>query len=317
MTFRTAPCALAVVILLLPLRSLAAAADSWVEVQSPHVVVRSNAGEKVASRTARQFEVFRVALAELWPWARVDPGVPLLVYAARDEASLRDLVPSLPERTGGTFLSLGGQHVVVLRTDLPVPRAGEGSPFQVLYHEYAHFVLDLSFADLRPWIHEGVAEFLSGTLVDDDGIEIGRPIPSHRRLLRERRLMPVAELLAVSRASPDLLEEERARLFYAESWALVHCLMQSRRGETSRLSRYLERRKDGVAAEEAARELGDPRALQRELEGYVRGRILSRRLALRLPRDEQPSVPRPLDPTEVQAARAELRRAAALIGRAH
>jgi len=290
-------------------------AERWVEVQSPHFVVRSDAGEKVALRTARQFEVFRAALCELWPWADVDPTVPLVVYAARNEASLRELVPSLPERAGGTFLSLGDQHVVVLRTDLPVPRPGEGSPFNVLYHEYAHFVLDQGFEDLPPWIHEGVAEFLSGTLVEDDGIEVGRPIPAHRRLLRETRLMPIVDLFAVSPSSPDLVEEGRARLFYAESWALVHCLMQSRRGEKSRLSAYLDRRREGVAAEAAARELGDPKALLRELEGYVRGRILSRRISMHLASAEAVPVSRPLDPGEIAAAREELRRAAERIAR--
>jgi hypothetical protein len=295
----------------------AAPDERWVEVRSPQFIVRSDAGEKAASRTARQFLMFRAALAELWWWGRVDAATPLLVYAARNEASLRALVPFLPERTGGTLLSLGEQHVVLFRIDLPVPRPDEGSPFQVLYHEYGHFVLDRGFDDLPPWIHEGLAEYLSGSLVEDDEMEIGRPIPSHRRLLRERGLMPVAELLAVSRSSPDLVEQDRTRLFYAESWALVHCLMQSGRGEASRLSRYLVRRRDGAAAEEAARELGDAAALQRELEGYVRGRIPSRGLSLRLPRAEEPSVPRLLDPAEVAAARAQLQRAAARTGLAH
>jgi len=203
---------------------------------------------------------------------------------------------------------------VVLRTDLPVPRPDEGSPFHVLYHEYAHFVLDQSFEDLPPWVHEGIAEFVSASLVEDDGIEIGRPIPSHRRLLRDRRLMPLVELFAVSRSSAEYDDGERAQLFYAESWALVHCLMQAGKGETSRLSRYLARRREGVAAEDAERELGDPKALQRELEGYVRGRILSRRIDLRLPRAEEVTVARPVDAAELAAARAQLRRAADFSG---
>jgi len=71
--------------------------------------------------------------------------------------------------------------------------------------------------------------------------------------------------------------------------------MQSKQGETSRLSRYLDRLRRGVAADEAARELGDPGALQRELEGYIRGRVLSRRIPMHLTQADEPSDPRLLD----------------------
>jgi len=286
---------------------LVAAESRWVEVTSPHFVVRSDAGDKVASRVARQFEVFRAALRELWPWADVDPPAPLLVYAARNEATLRGLLPSLPERTSGVFLSRGDRHVIALRTDLPVPRAGEGSPFHVLYHEYTHFVLDQGFPDLPAWLHEGLAEYLSASLVEDDGIEIGRSIPWHRLLLHEGRLMPLEELLAISRSSPAYDEGDRADLFYAESWALVHFLMQPERENTRGLSAYLERRRDGLGDDETTRELfGGAASLQRGLEGYVRGRFISRRLSIRLSAADEPSSPRALGPAETAAARAEV-----------
>jgi len=286
--------------------------DRWVEVRSAHFTVRSDAGGAAAARVARRFESFRAALRQLWPWARVDPAEPIAVYAARSEASLRELLPSFWDETpggrpAGVFLSRGGRSIVVLRTDVPVPRPGEGSPFHVLYHEYTHLVLDLNFESLPPWLHEGLAEFLGATMIEGDGIEIGRPIPSHLLLLRERRLMPTADLLGVSRSSPGYSEGDRASLFYAQSWALVHCLMEAWPEGGGRIGEYLELRRDGVDDDEASRRvLGDPRELHRTLEGYVRGRIHHRRLSVRLRTADEPSAARVLSPPEVLATRGEL-----------
>jgi len=290
---------------------LEAAPDRWIEIRSAHFTVLSDADEATAAGVARQFERFRAALRQLWPWARVDPGAPIVVYAARSEASLRELLPWLWEesdgaRPRGIFLSRGDRSYVALRTDLPVPRSGEGSPFHVLYHEYTHLVLDLNFDDLPLWLHEGLAEFLGATFIDDDGVELGRPIPAHVLLLREHRLMPTAELLQVPRDSAEYAGEG-ADLFYAQSWALVHSLMEGGPDEGGRLGEYLKLRRDGRGDTKAARRvLGDASELHRALEGHVRERIQSRRLSLRLEAADGPSAARALSPSEELMARGEL-----------
>ena len=290
---------------------LDAAPDRWIEIQSAHFTVRSDASETEAVRVARQLELFRAVLRQLWPWARVDPDVPIVVYAARNEESLRTLLPQLWEydgraRAGGVFLSRGDRSYVVLRTDVRVPRAGEGSPFHVLHHEYTHLVLDLNFESLPLWLHEGLAEYLGTTLIDDDRIELGLPILGHLLLLREVRLMPTADLLQVPRESAEY-EGERASLFYAQSWALAHFLMQAGSGDGGRVGEYLKLLSDGVDdAEAASRALGDPRELHRSLEGYVRGRIRRRLLSVGIEPADEPTAARFLSPTEELTARGEL-----------
>ncbi len=290
---------------------LDAAPDRWIEIRSAHFTVRSDADETKAARVARQFERFRATLRQLWPWARVDPGAPIVVYAARSEASLRRLLPGRWEqgggaRPGGISLSRGGRFYMALRTDLPVPRPGEGSPFHVLYHEYTHLVLDLNFENLPPWLHEGRAEFLGATLIEEDGIELGLPIPAHLRLLRERRLMPTVDLLQVRRGSAEY-EGEGVGLFYAQAWALVHWLMEMGPDEGGRVGEYLKLRRNGLDDTEAtSRVLGDLRELHRALEGYVRGRIRHRRLSLRIETADGPTAARVLSHPEELTARAEL-----------
>jgi hypothetical protein len=289
-----------------------AAASRWIETRTTHFTVQSDAGDEAAARMARQFERFRAALRQLWPWARVDPSGSIVVYAARNEAGLREALPSLWEKGGGArpagaFLTRGGRSYMALRTDVPVPRPGEGSPFHVLYHEYTHLVLDLNFESLPPWLHEGLAEFLGATVIDERGIETGLPIPSHLDLLRQHRLIPTADLLRVARSSPEYSEADRASLFYAQSWALVHWLMAGGSNDGGRIGEYLKLRRDGVDDVEATRQvLGDPLEVDRALQDYLRGRIRRRGLSVSLDPSVQPSPPRPLSLSEVLATRGEL-----------
>ena len=262
---------------------------------------------------ARQFERFRAALHELWPWARIDPGSPITVYAARNEASLRRLLPAFWEgrgaRPAGVFLAGRGRSYVALRTDVPVPRPGQGNPFHVPYHEYVHLVLDLNFAGLPAWLHEGLAEFLGATVIREDVIELGTPIPSHLFLLRERKLLPTADLFRIERFSADYSEGDRATVFYAQSWALVHYLMQDERaGQGRRISEYLRLRAAGVDDPDATRRaLGDPGGLHRAVEGYVRGLSFAvRRLSVPPDAAGEPSKARELGASEVLTARAAL-----------
>src|SRR5689334_13978332 len=71
----------------------AAAPAPWVEVKSAHFTVVTDAGEKSGRRTAWQFEQIRSALVQVWPWAKIDTGRPFLIFAARDESTLRTLAP--------------------------------------------------------------------------------------------------------------------------------------------------------------------------------------------------------------------------------
>src|SRR5262249_31484611 len=114
---------------------------AWIRVRSPHFEIVSDAGESSARRVAHQFEQIR-ALFETVKNARVDPGRPIVVFAARDEASLKSLLPGSWERKGGVrpaglFLRGADRHSVVLRVDASGPGA-----YHVIYHEYVHVLVD-------------------------------------------------------------------------------------------------------------------------------------------------------------------------------
>src|SRR4029077_20698479 len=88
---------------LLPCARAWAASDpnqGWIEVRSPHFVVSSNAGEKEARRVADQFEQIRALFHTAFPNLRVDPAEPVLILAAKNENTMKMLLPEEWEAKG-------------------------------------------------------------------------------------------------------------------------------------------------------------------------------------------------------------------------
>jgi TPR repeat protein len=283
----------------------------WVEARTAHFVVYSDAGDKEAVQVARQFERLRAALGELLPKARLDPGVPILIFAARNESSLKHLLPAFWETKGsvqpvGVFTRGTRRYYIVMRTDVDMPRERGDNPYHVLYHEYMHLVLDLNVESVPVWLNEGLAELFGATLITKDEIELRRPVWSHMQFLRSETLLPISALFKIDHSSPEYNERERAGVFYAQAWALVHYLINDEKASVdNRIGRFFKLRQARVAEPEAvAQAFGDPSALdeglktyiQRNRLGFYRGKAVSRAL------EESPRV-RELSAAESAAAR--------------
>ena len=90
-------------------------------------------------------------------------------------------------------------------------------------------------------------------------------------LLRQHALLPLATLFTVDQKSPYSHEENKASIFYAESWVLTHyILINDYRDKTHRLTDYAELLTQNVPPVEAAtRAFGDLHQLETALERYV------------------------------------------------
>jgi tetratricopeptide (TPR) repeat protein len=250
----------------------------WIEVRGPHFTVYSNGDLKHAVQVVSQFESIRDLFRRLWPRARLDPSRPIVILAAKDESSLRALMPEFWERKGGVrpsglFVRAEDKHYIALRTDLADEfEAWEENPYHVVYHEYAHLLLDLNFGRLPAWVNEGLAEFYGATIIGREESERGKPLRSHIYLLRERAHLPLERLLKVDYGSPEYQEESRATVFYAQSWALVHYFLLGDKGAHSQaFVNYIDLLRKEVADDDAARQaFGDLRRLAQDLDRYVR-----------------------------------------------
>jgi Tfp pilus assembly protein PilF len=209
--------------LLVP-RSLPAK-DTWNEVQSPNFTVITNGGVSEARKIAGQFEQFRELFKTIFPNMRLDLGKPLVIFALKNEDSMKLFLPGYWEvkgrvRPDGIYVPGEDKHFVAVRTDV------QGDfPYHVVYHEYTHAIMNLNFQGLPIWFGEGIAEYFGNATLTDKDVTVGRVPLYHLQVIQQSKLLPVETLLEADHNSPYYNEQNRASVFYAESWAIVHYLM--------------------------------------------------------------------------------------------
>jgi len=245
--------------------------ESWVEVRSPNCAVVTDSNEKQARHIAGQFERMREVFHSAFPKARIDPGSPIVILALKDKKGFQALEPNAYLAKGqvelaGLFLRAPEKNYVLLRLDAQ----GE-HPYAIVYHEYTHLLMGDAAAWLPLWVNEGLAEFFQNTDIHDKEADLGQPSSDDILFLRQNRWLPLETLFAVDAKSPYYHEEQKASVFYAESWALIHLLQFSdQAAHTHRLGDYVDmvsKHVDPVAAGERA--FGDLGQLKKALDAYV------------------------------------------------
>lgn len=290
---------------------LASGADKpqkWLEVRSPHFTVLTNGSDKQARRVAQQLEQIRAVFHMAFPRVRVDTGVPIVVFAAKDEKTFRSLEPEAFTKKGqlqraGMFTRGPEKNFVLLRLDV---ESSQG--FRIVFHEYTHLLVNHDLESLPLWLNEGLAEFYGHSQVLEKEVWLGRPSEPHVLLLREKNLLPLETLFKVDHASPYYNEENKGSIFYAQSWALTHYLLLKRAsGQSNPAAEFVNLlRQDVDAATAAQRAFGDLAKLQKELASYVRQASFKFvRLKSSPEVDQMELTPRELSPAESAAARGD------------
>ncbi len=293
---------LAVLFLLLPFRLTAK--DNWIEVRSPNFTVISNAGENEARRIADQFEKFRELFHDAFPNFRVDLGKPLIIVAVRNEDTLKILLPEYWEVKGrmhpaGVFMPGDAQDYVAVRTDIEAD-----NPYEVVYHEYTHAIMNLNVQSLPVWMGEGLAELFANSAIHEKDVEYGKPSPYHLQILQTSRLIPIEALMTADANSPFYNEQNHASVFYAESWAIVHYLMLDPEARKRQLlGNFLtawDATGDQVAS--AKKAFGDLNKFSSAMETYARQHsFYYGRIKIALHADPKSYASRSLSPAEVAA----------------
>ena len=247
--------------------SCSAADREWAEVRSPHFRVITDGSEKDARRVAHEFEQIRFAMSSVYPKLRLDSGAPLLVICPRDESSLKTLAPQFWKSKGfkpaGFFEHGWDKEYAMVRLDEIRPES-----YEVVYHEYVHSVMHLNLHWLPLWLDEGLADFHANTRFERTRIFVGAP--SWRlRVIRSRTLLPIATLLTLNASSPYYHDEDKADLFYAESWMLTHYLFFGAGMENGRkLLRFISLLDDTDQVKAFEQVFGDLKSVDKGLQLY-------------------------------------------------
>jgi hypothetical protein len=286
------------------------ASGQWVRVESPHFVVFGEIGEKRTRDYAGEFERFREALGRVMPGAAARPAVPTVVFIFKDARSFaphRPIFNGKPVEVSGYFA--GGPSLDVIM----MPATNRESALRTIYHEYSHLVTVNAARGLPVWLSEGLAEYYSTFEVRDDGRRalLGGIIPSHLGRLNNERPLTLGELLSVDHDSPLYNEGARRSMFYAQSWALVHMLLNGEPNRRPQFDTYVRLTHAGKSPTEAWTEaFGDEKdvRIEEHLRRYVRqAQVTGYMFTFDQPIDLADFTVSTPSPADVQGALADLR----------
>lgn len=238
----------------------------WIQLRSPNFTLFSNTTEAETRDIALDLERLRSALGQLNPDLALNAPVPTWIYIFKDRTfePYRLLHDGRPHTGEGYFVSHPYGNHMAISTDV------RGATSTV-YHEYLHYVLANNYPDLPLWLNEGLAEYFSTFDVTGNEAKIGLPVALHVYWLRQNALIPIPELLAIDNSSHDYNEGTRRGVFYAQSWALVHYLLNGNPARRQQTQQYLRDLVQGTRTPEVLRQaFGDLDILERDLRTYAR-----------------------------------------------
>jgi tetratricopeptide (TPR) repeat protein len=247
----------------------------WTSVSSRNFTVVGEAREKDLRRVAVRLEEYRAALSRLLSEGPTDASIPTTVIVFRDDAAYQPFKPIMRGQTAsyvtGYFQPGAEVNYITLALDSDLARG----PASTLLHEYTHLLVNNYFRAAPLWLKEGLAEFYSTARISGDRrrVSTGAELPSRVRQLRGAQLIPLRTLFEVDQASPYYYELGKRGLFYAQSWALAHYILNGEGGSRRvRLPRFVELLASGVAPVDAFRQAFglDTEEADTALASYVR-----------------------------------------------
>lgn len=219
-----------------PITAVNAAASQWIRVNSAHFSVLTDAGEKKGHEVLVRFEQMRAVFGQLLLKTKLNMSQPLEIIALKSDG---DYEKATSYTGRGFFMPAEDRNYIALNLS-------QDESWRAVSHQFAHLMLDYNYPPTQGWFDEGFAEYFSSLRLDNKQMEIGDDPELTAawqedllgRLIQKRNPpKPFTELLSnpVWLALPDLFsvrhdtsgfqESTHHTLFYAQSWIVVHYLL--------------------------------------------------------------------------------------------
>jgi Flp pilus assembly protein TadD len=213
--------------------SAQAGEPQWIRLSSSHFTVLTDAGEAKGREAAYHFELMRSLFSQLLMRTKINLPQPLEIIVLREYAQV---VP--PATTAPAFFMPEEDRTYILCD------AASDDSWRAVSRQFAHLLLDYNYPPTQPWFDEGFAEYFSSIRLDKQ-VQMGSDPEALADLLKNSTWIPVAELF---RTVPDPSQEgTRHTLFHAESWMVMHYLLnQNKLEETGTYFGLVQNEKMGV-----------------------------------------------------------------------
>src|SRR5256714_2010920 len=268
---RPAILGIALALFLTAAASSATAKDTWTSVHSKNFTLVGNASEKEIRQVANRLEQFRQVFGLLFPTITLNSPAPTTVIVFKSDSSYKPF--KVNPNVTGYFQSGEDVNYITLTSE----KSSEDQPFRTIFHEYVHLLVENTMGATVPlWFNEGLAEYYSTFDIKDDyrRVILGDLIANHVLYLRENKFLPLRTLFAVDYKSPYYNEGNKMNVFYAESWMLMHYLLQGD-GQKHRpqLAKFIDLLRANVKMEDAFQQAfqGSIESLEKDFKSYIQG----------------------------------------------
>src|ERR1700681_4206545 len=210
----------------------------WLEVHTAHFSVITDAGEKRGREIALRLGQMRTVFGQLLLRDKLKMPVPISVIALKSDKQYGLVAPAKQSLAPGFYVAGADRIYIVLNLFA-------ADPWRSVAHPLAHYLLHFHYPPAAGWFDEGLAEYF-GSIQIHRQVELGGDpelAPEwHEDIFDEMRRDPnVPQSLTQLASSPvwlsmvDLFnmkhdvsgtrEGTHNTLFYAQSWLVVHYLL--------------------------------------------------------------------------------------------
>ena len=229
----------------------------WLQISSDHFVVFTDAGQKKGHEVIARFEQMRTMFSQILGRRKVRMSQPIEILALQDANTYSQLVPngvSVP-----AFWLRGEERVFV------VLNVSVEDSWRAIEHPLAHYLLDYNYPPTASWFDEGFAEYFASLYFTKKDAQLGsdpelawpgqpafseqgQGLKSFTELLNNPVWLNPVDLLQMRNRVVNGREGTHHTLFYAQSWILMHYLLnQNKLPETGTYFDLVENQRVPVA----------------------------------------------------------------------
>lgn len=223
--------------------AFAADQPKWVEIHSAHFYVLTDAGEKRGREVALRMEQMRSIFGQLLLRDKLKMSVPITVIALKSDKYFGFIAPTKQNMAKAFYVPGSDRIYIVLNLFEP-------DPWRAIAHPLAHYLMNYNYPPAQGWFDEGFAEYFGSMRVDDKGVDIGgdpemtsewfedafenlNRNPNTPQSLTQLVSSPVwlstVDLFTMRHDGSGAREGTHHTLYYAQSWMVVHYLINKNR----------------------------------------------------------------------------------------
>ncbi len=250
-----------------------------------------------------------------WPWAKAQLDRPVIVIVAKDEVTVRQLVPEEWEKKDAIHYASytrgaeDGYYFFVRSARDDTNTTENENPYRSTYWAYGDLALSSSLNWRLPlWLERGLAAVLSNTIIGKKDMQTGRPVASYIQTTMKEGRFPLARVLSITRDSPESMNIVDRQRLDAQCWGLAQYVLYGTPGPegAKRANTLVSMLLAGTPSEAAVTEaFGSVAALEQAYWQHIaQGRFFFTTVKLDGSQSEAGYVLRTLKPEEAVAVRA-------------